>query len=94
MSGAADPVRHPEEERKTALGGVGAGALVVRSHVYGWCPGAFGMNYAERMFHELTGELPCPVDAVRHATPILATDSTIGCGAFSKPPRMRWTSSG
>ncbi|MGC3968581.1 MAG: sugar nucleotide-binding protein [Pirellulales bacterium] len=32
------------------------------------------MNYAERMFHELTGEMPCPVDAVRHATPILATD--------------------
>lgn len=57
-------------ERKLA----GSGALVVRSHVYGWCPGAFGMNYAERMFHELTGELPCPVDAVRHATPILATD--------------------
>lgn len=53
---------------------VGSGALVVRSHAYGWCPGAFGMNYAERMFHELTGELPCPVDAVRHATPILATD--------------------
>lgn len=53
---------------------VGTGALVVRSHAYGWCPSAFGMNYAERMFHELTGELPCPVDAVRHATPILATD--------------------
>ncbi len=53
---------------------VGTGALVVRSHAYGWCPSTFGMNYAERMFHELTGELPCPVDAVRHATPILATD--------------------
>lgn len=53
---------------------IGTGALVVRSHAYGWCPCAFGMNYAERMFHELTGELPCPVDAVRHATPILATD--------------------
>lgn len=53
---------------------VAFGALVVRSHAYGWCPTAFGVNYAERIFHELTGELLCPVDAVRHATPILATD--------------------
>ncbi|MBL9084435.1 MAG: sugar nucleotide-binding protein [Planctomycetales bacterium] len=53
---------------------LGTGALVVRSHVYGWSPAPYGVNYAERMFHELTGEMPCPVDAVRHATPILATD--------------------
>ena len=57
-------------EAKLARGG----ALVLRSHVYGWSPAAYGCNYAERMFHELTGERPCPVDAVRHATPILATD--------------------
>jgi dTDP-4-dehydrorhamnose reductase len=52
----------------------GSGALLLRSHVYGWCPAGYGANYAERMFEELTGELPCSVDAVRHATPILATD--------------------
>jgi len=56
------------------LAALAAGALVVRSHVYGWSPTSYGVNYAERMFHELTGELSCPVDAVRHATPILATD--------------------
>ena len=51
-----------------------AGALVLRSHVYGWSPTSYGANYAERMFQELIGEQPCPVDAVRHATPILASD--------------------
>lgn len=51
-----------------------AGALVVRTHVYGWSPSSYGENYAERMFRELTGEVPCPVDAVRHSTPILSTD--------------------
>lgn len=56
------------------LAALAAGALAVRTHVYGWSPTAYGVNYAERMFHELTGEIPCPVDAVRHATPILATD--------------------
>lgn len=56
------------------LAALAAGALVVRSHVYGWSPTSYGVNYAERMFHELTGELSCPVDAVRHATPLLATD--------------------
>lgn len=56
------------------LAALAAGALVVRSHVYGWSPTSYGVNYAERMFHELTAELSCPVDAVRHATPMLATD--------------------
>lgn len=51
-----------------------AGALVLRSHVYGWMPNGGATNYAERMFHSLTAELPCRVDARRHATPILATD--------------------
>jgi dTDP-4-dehydrorhamnose reductase len=37
-------------------------------------PGGGATNYAERMFHSLTAELPCRVDARRHATPILATD--------------------
>lgn len=51
-----------------------AGALVLRSHVYGWMPAGGATNYAERMLHALTSELPCKVDARRHATPILATD--------------------
>lgn len=51
-----------------------AGALVLRSHVFGWTPAGGATNYAERMLHALTAELPCRVDARRHATPILATD--------------------
>jgi len=51
-----------------------AGALVLRTHVYGWMPDGGVSNYAERMVHALTAELPCRVDARRHATPILATD--------------------
>ena len=50
------------------------GALVLRGHVYGWMPNGGATNYAERMFHSLTSELPYRVDARRHATPILATD--------------------
>lgn len=49
-------------------------ALVLRGHVYGWMPAGGATNYAERMFHALTAELPYKVDARRHASPILATD--------------------
>jgi dTDP-4-dehydrorhamnose reductase len=48
--------------------------LVLRGHVYGWMPQGGATNYAERMFHALTAELPYRVDARRHASPILATD--------------------
>jgi dTDP-4-dehydrorhamnose reductase len=51
-----------------------SGALVLRTHAYGWMPTGGSTNYAERMFHALTSELPCRVDARRHATPILAAD--------------------
>ena len=51
-----------------------AATLLVRTHVYGWSKADGGLNSAERMFRELTGETECAVDAVRHATPILASD--------------------
>jgi len=51
-----------------------AATLVIRTHVYGWSKADGGATSAERMFRELTGESACPVDAVRHATPILASD--------------------
>jgi dTDP-4-dehydrorhamnose reductase len=51
-----------------------AATLVVRTHAYGWSRADGGATSAERMFRELTGETECPVDAVRHATPILASD--------------------
>jgi dTDP-4-dehydrorhamnose reductase len=51
-----------------------AATLLIRTHVYGWSKADGGATSAERMFRELTGETDCPVDAVRHATPILASD--------------------
>jgi dTDP-4-dehydrorhamnose reductase len=51
-----------------------AATLLIRTHVYGWSQAEGGANSAERMFRELTGESECAVDAVRHATPILASD--------------------
>jgi dTDP-4-dehydrorhamnose reductase len=49
-------------------------ALVLRGHVYGWMPAGGATNYAERMFHSLTAELPHRVDVRRNASPITATD--------------------
>jgi dTDP-4-dehydrorhamnose reductase len=51
-----------------------AASLMLRTHAYGWSAAEGGTNSAERMFRELTGETECAVDAVRHATPILASD--------------------
>jgi len=61
-----------------------AGALVLRGHVYGWMPAGGAANYAERMFHALTSELPFRVDARRHASPILATDFVQTAGAAAR----------
>jgi dTDP-4-dehydrorhamnose reductase len=49
-----------------------AGALVVRTHAYGWSPE--GNTVAERLWNALNDEQTAVVDAHRHATPILATD--------------------
>jgi dTDP-4-dehydrorhamnose reductase len=71
-SRASTPIARALVALETAL--CKAGAMVLRSHVYGWMPAGGSTGYAERMFHALTAELPCRVDARRHATPILATD--------------------
>jgi dTDP-4-dehydrorhamnose reductase len=51
-----------------------AANLMIRTHAYGWSAAEGGTNSAERMFRELTAETECGVDAVRHATPMLASD--------------------
>lgn len=51
-----------------------AGALVVRTHAYGWSPCREEPNLAETAWRHLVDRLPLAVDSRRYATPILATD--------------------
>lgn len=51
-----------------------SGALVVRSHVYGWSPAGTPPGFAEQIWLELTQSDSLPELGERHATPILATD--------------------
>ncbi|HEV3137603.1 MAG TPA: sugar nucleotide-binding protein, partial [Pirellulales bacterium] len=51
-----------------------SGALVVRTHAYGWSPVEGHAGFAERAFESLTSGISWPADGRRHATPILATD--------------------
>jgi dTDP-4-dehydrorhamnose reductase len=50
------------------------GALVVRTHAYGWSPVAARGGFAERAWHALASSVALPADGRRHATPILASD--------------------
>ncbi len=51
----------------------GAGALIVRTHVYGWSPAGAELGLAERVWRALTeGDLPA-LSPDRHATPILSS---------------------
>jgi dTDP-4-dehydrorhamnose reductase len=50
------------------------GALVARTHAYGWGPVAATSCFAEQVFEALTSRTPVTADGRRHATPILATD--------------------
>jgi dTDP-4-dehydrorhamnose reductase len=51
-----------------------SGALVVRTHAYGWCPVSEHAGFAERAFQQLTAGKRTAYDGLRYATPILATD--------------------
>lgn len=51
-----------------------AGALVVRTHAYGWSPCREEPNLVETAWRHSVDRLPLPVDSRRYATPILATD--------------------
>ncbi len=50
------------------------GALVVRTHAYGWGVVAATSCFAEQVFDALTSRTAVAADGRRHATPILATD--------------------
>jgi dTDP-4-dehydrorhamnose reductase len=50
------------------------GALVVRTHAYGWSPLEAHAGFAERAFESIASGTSCAADGRRHATPILATD--------------------
>jgi dTDP-4-dehydrorhamnose reductase len=50
------------------------GALVARTHVYGWAPAGVEAGLVERIAQSLLDAAVPPVDGWRYATPILATD--------------------
>lgn len=51
-----------------------AGALVVRTHAYGWSPVPAHAGFAELAFESLAAGILPSADGRRHATPVLATD--------------------
>jgi len=51
-----------------------SGALVVRTHAYGWSPAGAQPGFAEQAWQILREAAPGRFDPHRHATPILASD--------------------
>ncbi len=51
-----------------------AGALVLRTHAYGWSPARRSTGFAERLFDDLAAGRTVALGGLRHATPILDTD--------------------
>lgn len=51
-----------------------AHALIVRTNSYGWSPRSVAPGWIERLLESLECGTTGPLDCVRHATPILATD--------------------
>lgn len=51
-----------------------SGALVVRTHAYGWSPTETLADFAQRTWTDLLRSAAVHADMDRHATPILATD--------------------
>jgi len=49
------------------------GAMVVRTHAYGWSPAGASPGFAERVWESLIEGSPASFDPHRHATPILAS---------------------
>jgi len=51
-----------------------SGALVVRTHAFGWSPSAHASTFAERVWLAITEGLPCVFDPHSFSTPIFAAD--------------------
>ena len=72
---AASSSRPAAEAARNAERAVaGSGALVVRTHAYGWSPGGHETCFAQRVWQSLHDGVPVTFDQMRHATPILASD--------------------
>lgn len=70
----ASPAPHAAHVRNMEQALASTGALVVRTHAYGWSPHEATAGFAERAYQSLCGSSAMAADGRRHATPILATD--------------------
>jgi dTDP-4-dehydrorhamnose reductase len=70
--GGTDPIAIAAEQIRLAVESLPA--LVVRTHAYGWSPGAARAGWAERVWEALATGESCPTPGDRYASPILATD--------------------
>lgn len=50
------------------------GALIVRTHAYGWSAAGDDASFVQRIWRSLSDGRDCPVDGDRYATPILVSD--------------------
>lgn len=73
-SPAANPSPRATQVRAMEQALASTGALVVRTHAFGWSPVASEAGFAERAFEALSSGGSLEADGRRHATPILATD--------------------
>ncbi len=73
-SGAFSPAPRAGQVRNMERSLETSGALVVRTHAYGWSPAAVSGGFAQRALESLAAGISVTVDGRRHATPILATD--------------------
>jgi dTDP-4-dehydrorhamnose reductase len=62
----------PDAARRMEQAVAGTGALVVRSHVFGWSPQED--SFAEQVWSACTDRRAMAVDGRRHASPLLITD--------------------
>ncbi|MBI3840184.1 MAG: sugar nucleotide-binding protein [Planctomycetia bacterium] len=73
-STSTSPLPRATQVRATERALEPTGALVVRTHAYGWSPVPAHAGFAERAFESLNSGARWIADGRRHATPILATD--------------------
>jgi len=71
-AGSRQPFARAVRRAEEAL--EGTGALVVRTHAYGWSPAGTPPGFAERTWQTLIEGRRAPRDTDRHATPIPATE--------------------
>lgn len=73
-SAANSPAPRANLVRQMERAAEARGALVVRTHAYGWSPTAAQAGFAQRAYESLSAGIFPRAEGLRHATPILATD--------------------